>query len=393
MVVKEINWLKGSVDVFVEGFYIEKVINICKKNEIELINLDRKSSTGMSTCICVKNFRKFSGIVKQNKCRMKIIKRKGIPFVVKKYKKRKVFFISFFVLCLSIIGLSKFIWNIEIVGGDNALQEEILNISKEEGLEIGKIKSKVNLNQIINKIRLERDNISWIGIKMSGTNVKIEIIEADKKPDIVDENEYCNIIAVKDSVIESINAQNGTPRVNQGDVVTKGTILIEGVMEGKYTEPQNVHSVGVVKGKVLYKEIARVYYKQVKKIRTGREESKYSIKVNKFAINFFKKLSKFEIYDTIRTGKKLKMSSNFYLPIVFEKNTNYEIENVEIEYAVDEAKKQAIDEARKKLKEEIGNKGDVVNEYINTDENAEYIEVEVTNEVLENIGTEEKIAL
>ena len=45
------------------------------------------------------------------------------------------------------------------------------------------------------------------------------------------------------------------------------------------------------------------------------------------------------------------------------------------------------------LKERIGNCGDIVNEYINTDENEEYIDVELTYEVLENIGTEEKIAL
>ena len=81
------------------------------------------------------------------------------------------------------------------------------------------------------------------------------------------------------------------------------------------------------------------------------------------------------------------------MPITFGKNTNYEIKNDEIEYTVDEAKNKAVEEARMKLKERIGNCGDIVNEYINTDENEEYIDVELTYEVLENIGAEEKIAL
>lgn len=384
---------KGYVYVSVEGFYIEKVINICKKNNIELINLDRKSNTIIYVGIRVKDFRDLSKIAKENKCRMKIVKKSGMPFVVKRYRKRKYFFIALLVLWLLIIGLSKFIWNIEIIGEGDVYSERILNIVKEEGIEIGKLKKHVNLDKVINRIRLENDDISWVGIKMCGTNVKIEIIKTDVKPEVVKENEFCNIVAKKDAVIENINAQNGIPKVMQGDVVKKGDVLIDGVIEGKYTEPRKVHSIGEVKGKVWYKENVRVYYKQVKKIQTGNKEEKYAVKLNKIKINFFKKLSKFEIYDKIRTDKKLKIFSNLYLPIQIEKDTFYELKEEEIEYTADEAKKQAIEEAKIKLKEKIGNSGDIINEYINTDENEEYIDVEVTYEVLENIGTEEKIAL
>lgn len=384
---------KGYVNVFVEGFYIEKVINVCKKNNIELINLDRKSNTIIYTCINVKNFKAFSKIVKKNKCRIKIMKKKGMPFLIKKYRKRKIFFCTLFILCIIIISMSRFVWNIEILCEDDILQEYVLNIIKDEGLDIGKLKKKINLNQIINRIRLERNEISWVGIKMCGTNVIIEIKETDVKPEIVKEDEYCNIIAKKDAVVERIYAQNGVPKAKQGDVVKEGDILINGMIEGKYTEPRNVHSIGEIIGKVWYKERARFYYKQVKKIQTGKKEVKYALKVNNFKINFFKKLSKFEIYDKIRTDKKLKIFSNFYLPIQFEKNTFYEVKEEEIVYTADEAKEQAIEEARKKLEKKIGNSGDIVNEYINADENGEYIDVEITYEVLESIGTEEKIAL
>ena len=54
---------------------------------------------------------------------------------------------------------------------------------------------------------------------------------------------------------------------------------------------------------------------------------------------------------------------------------------------------RTIDNISKELKSQINNEKDIVNEYINTNESEEYIEVEVIYEVLENIGTEEKIAL
>lgn len=59
------------------------------------------------------------------------------------------------------------------------------------------------------------------GIHIKGTNVIIEIVEADKKPDIIDEKEYCNIITKSDGVITKINVQNGTALVKEGDVVKK----------------------------------------------------------------------------------------------------------------------------------------------------------------------------
>lgn len=384
--------LKGYVYICVEGFYIEKVINSCKKNNIALINLNRKSNTIMYANLSIKNFREFSKIVKCNSCKVKIIKKHGFPFVVKKYRKRKVFILAIILFSIVLLILSQFIWNIEI-DGDECLKKVVISIVKEEGLDVGKLKKSVDLEKIINRIRTDEPKIAWVGIKMKGTDVKIEFIKIDDVPNIINENDYCNIVAKKDAIVEKIVAQNGTLQVREGDEVKSGDVLISGTMEGKYTGVQNVHPVGTVIGKVLYKERARGYYKQCKKIQTGNVENKYAIKLNKFAIFFSKKLSKFEIYDTIRTGKKLKISSNFYLPIQFEKITNYEVKNEKIEYTVDEAKEQAINEAKNKLNDSIGNNEGIVNVYINTDENEEYVDVEVTYEVLENIGTEEKIAL
>lgn len=59
------------------------------------------------------------------------------------------------------------------------------------------------------------------GIHLKGTNVIIEIVEADKKPNIIDENEYCNIVTKQDGVITKISVQNGTALVKVGDIVKK----------------------------------------------------------------------------------------------------------------------------------------------------------------------------
>ena len=167
------------------------------------------------------DFKKIRQIAKTTKCHVKIEKKKGLPFLLHRYKKRKIFIGLLIAITLIIFGLSNFVWNIEIIGENSISKEELLNDLSQYGIKIGILKTKVNTKEMINNIRLNRDDIAWVGMKIKGTNIIVEVVEADKKPDIVDENEYCNIISDKAGLITKINVQNGTALVKEGDIVKK----------------------------------------------------------------------------------------------------------------------------------------------------------------------------
>ena len=382
--------MSGYVDIIVEGYYIERFINICNSKQIFLWNIKRENSITLYTSIDAKKFKELKQICKKTKCKVKIENKKGLPFVLKKYKKRKIFLILLLIIILAIVILSRFIWNIEVRGNVDISKEEILQLVGNEGLSIGKDKSKIDTKAIINKVRLERDDIAWVGIDIKGTNAIIEIVEADKKPEIIDESEYCNIVANKDAIITKVSAKNGTPLVKEGDVVKKGDVVIAGWLEGKYTGKQYVHSQGEVQAKVWYTTTEKISLKETKKIETGNTENKYSVKINNFQINLHKSIPKFEKYDTIEENKKLKLFSNFYLPIELVKYTFNEYEEIVVVHSIEEAKQMGIDKAAESLKEEIENKK-ILDKQVQVKAEADYIEVQVTYEVEENIGIEEKI--
>ena len=162
-------------------------------------------------------------------------------------------------------------------------------------------------------------------------------------------------------------------------------------MEGKFTGVRYVHAKGDIQAKVWYTKNKKVLYNFKEKVKTGNEEKKYSIKINNFQINFTKKLSKFKIYDTIETENKIKIFSDFYLPISFVKTTYNELEEINKNYNIDEAKNAGIEELQNQLDEEIENKNNIVNKNINTYESEDGVDIYVTYEVLGNIGTNEKI--
>ena len=104
-----------------------------------------------------------------------------------------------------------------------------------------------------------------------------------------------------------------------------------------------------------------------------------------------KTLSKFEIYDTIVSEKKFKIFSDFYLPISVVKTTNTELEEITKKYNKNEAKELGTKQLIEELDNEIEDKNKIVDKVINTHEKEDGLEVVVTYEVIENIGTNEKI--
>ena len=384
-------YILGYVTITIEGYYIERFINICKNRKIAIWNLKRNGEISLTFRSGVKDFKGICNIAKKVKCKVKIKNKRGLPFLLHKYKKRKIFVILLILIVVLIVLSSNFVWNVDIVEEKGNELENIEKDIEEAGLKVGELKSNINTKEIINKIRLERNDVAWMGIELKGTNAIVKIVKADEKPEIIDENDYCNIVSEKAGVITKINAQSGTANVQVGDTINVGDVLINGWMEGKYTGIRYVHAKGEIQARVWYTQYKKVSYNTTERKETGNFEEKYALKINNFKINFGKGVSKFEIYDTIETENKLKIFSDFYLPISVIKITNKEVEEIQKNYQIDEAKNIGIHELEEKLDSEIENKESIVSKNINTYEKEDGVDIYVTYEVLENIGTNEKI--
>lgn len=237
-----LRYILGYVNISVEGYYIERFINTCLSKGILIWNVKREKSTYMRANVGIQDFKRLKEVSKKTKCKMQIERKKGLPFLMNRYRKRKIFAILLIVIVALMFVTSKFVWNIEVEGLDRIPETEIINNLAECGLSVGTLKSKINSQEITNKIRLDRDDIAWMNIDLSGTNVIVKIVETTKKPEIVNPEEYCNIVSNKKAQITKITANTGTILVKPGDIVTENTILIGGWMEGKFTGIRYVHA-------------------------------------------------------------------------------------------------------------------------------------------------------
>lgn len=383
--------LFGYVRMEIEGYYVERFINICTNQNILIWNLKREKGVKLYLNIGIQDFKNLSQIARKTNCKVKILKKKGIPFLLNRYKKRKIFALFLVIVICAICVSSKYVWNVEIKVEDNLTLENIEQDIEEAGITRGILKSNIQTEKIINELRLKRDDIAWMGIDIEGTNVIVSIVKADESPAILDNSDYCNIIASKSGIITKITAQNGTALVQVGDTVQQGDILIAGYMEGKYTDTRYVHSLGEVEAKVWYEKTKEVKFKENIYTETGETENKYELNFNQYKLKLYKNVSKFELYQTNIEEQNLKIGKDFYLPISITKITNKEMKQESKTYTLEEAIQIGTEELSDQIEQEIKDKENIENKKVKTIENENAVVVTVTYEVIENIGENQKI--
>ena len=76
-----LSYVLGYLKLSVEGYYIERFINICKNNKITIWNLKRNKEIELYLNVRISEFKKICEIAKKTKCKIKI-KNKKISTIV-----------------------------------------------------------------------------------------------------------------------------------------------------------------------------------------------------------------------------------------------------------------------------------------------------------------------
>ena len=120
----------GYVSIKVESYYLERFINICISKKILLWNIKRKKSSILYANISIKDYKKLKSIARKTKSIIKIEEKKGIPFIIHKYRRRKIFVSLLILVIIALIVTSNFIWNIEVSGNTKISEDAYLKIQK-----------------------------------------------------------------------------------------------------------------------------------------------------------------------------------------------------------------------------------------------------------------------
>lgn len=394
MILKLWNYFRGYVIITIEGYFLEKFINICIHRQIFLWDIKRHGSRKMTLKISIKGFKLLRPIALKTKCRVRISKRVGLPFIKSRYKKRKTFLVGAVACVVLFYVMTSFIWSIEIVGNEKINSSFILDKLSESGIKQGVLKYKVDTKKVVNDLMLKIDKLGWVGVSIKGTKLKVQVDERIMPPKLVEKDKPCDIVAKKDGIIKSVISKAGFDLVKPGDTVVEGQILVTGNVPGK-DETSGVtplHAISTVKARTWYEGVSPVITKPTVKERTGNKANKYAVVLFGKRINLsWGKLS-YSNYDKVEIKKVLSFGEDLVLPFEFIDDIYYETQEVVRDISDKEAEDIAADKAYDIAKENMPEDAEIIKKDIkilNNDDETKSVKVII--ECIEDIGISKEI--
>lgn len=291
------NYFTGYVTVRVKTNQPERFLNIAVINNIYLWDLKKISENEMTFNVSPKGFKKLRKIVWDVKSKVKIIKKSGFFILRRKISAKKIIFIGLIPATLIIIFLSSLILDIKITGNETVKTELILEKLSEINLQKFKLRGNIDSEKISVKLINDIDEISWVGVYEKGTKLHIEIKERDMPPEMVKKDIPCHIIARKDGIIKKINVTNGEKMVSENEVVTKGQLLVSGIINTQFDGIRYVHSMAEVTANTWWENFLSVKLYEYKKSYTGNQTKKVFVKFLNNEFELTKKVVPYYNYD------------------------------------------------------------------------------------------------
>ncbi len=388
------NYIRGYVIIFVEGYFLEKFINMCIHRQIFLWDIKKQNNSAMLLKVSIKGFKLLRPIARKTRCRVRITKKRGLPFVINRYRRRKTFAVGAIVCIILLYVLTSFVWVVEIEGYETIDVQVLTDKLESLGVKPGVLKYGIDTDKVVNEMMLSIRELAWIGITVKGTKVKVSVEEAIKPPELIPKDVPCDIVAAKDGIIKTIIAKNGREMVKPGDTVVKGQLLISGEIPNKNdpTKTRLVHAIGMVNARTWYEERCKVNTVLIEKERTGTVETNYSLVLLTKQIDLFHKDVDFEDYEKVEVRKGISLGEDFVLPFGIIIQKFHEVRKVEREISLEEAKQLAASSAHKDVLARIPSTAQIVDTRTEFKQNEDgTIEAVVIVECIEDIGVTRKI--
>ncbi|MBZ4653762.1 MAG: putative rane protein [Peptococcaceae bacterium] len=352
--------LTGYVEVNLWGENPERVINMAMSRGIYLWDIRQVDKGYFRLKVRLGGYKALRHIVRRSSCRIKIREKKGFPFWLFRAQKRKILVSGVLFFCLTLYLLSSFVWFIEIRGNERVPGDLILTKVEERGLKKGVPIKSFNKETVKEKLLIEIPELAWVGITIQGTKVIIEVVEKTVVP-YTDESKPADLVAGMDGQVEELLVLKGTPLIKEGDMVTKGQVLIQGLVypqiqvnqDGSITpsgNPERVRARGVVRSKVTRKLIGQCAVKEEGDLDTGAETTIVILRfMGREVIVSGPKTVPYERYRKIRLVKTLFPGRNILPPVELITDTYFQQEHYEKNWGVEGAYQEAVKRARAEL--------------------------------------------
>ena len=391
-----VNYLRGTARVAVTGLFPERVINLCAQNCVEFWAVEWRDEHLVTMTVRRTGLSRLEELAQRVDCEVAVKGRRGFPEFVRGFRSRYAFLVGLALALCAVGVLSMFVLTVEITGNETVSDGVIHRQLQRFGVHPGAFGPGLDRRQIEQEILLELPELSWMSINLSGTRVEVQVREAQKAPERVDESIFHHVVSTADGIITRVEAELGDAVVKEGDIVGTGEILISGTVTlepPKYSDlpPRyyDVHARGRVWARTWRTVTAVIPEEVMMKTYTGTEDSVWSVNFFGRRVEFFGNSSiSGGLCDRITSVRQAALPRGEILPLWLARERIRFYEPTVLRVDRDAAAKLLEEQLRGRLKELVGEDGQVLRVEFQTRVADGLIRVTADAECQEQIGRE-----
>ncbi len=171
-------WFKGIVTIKVSGHYPERFFDLFARHGIPVWSIKKQSELNCIADIYVNDINDIRRLRRQTHYKFSFIRKRGLPFFLKRLKNYQQLLISFAVACLVFLYLTQSILFINIEGVTIEAEEQIRASLDNYGIKRGKLKFFMDKpDQVQARLLTDHPEFLWVGINPDGVTYRREKIE------------------------------------------------------------------------------------------------------------------------------------------------------------------------------------------------------------------------
>lgn len=272
--------LGGVITLLISGKNQERIINLALSRGIYIWDIKWQGEK-LHLRIRSSAFQALQSIADENSCELEILSKRGLPFIKTLLRRRMGFLGGAAIFVLALYLMSLFVWFIDISGNQKLDSTKILQSATRNGLFRGAAKWNFSSNEVERAMLRELPRLSYVQCEIQGVKVHIRVVEKIWPDEQI--TGPCHIVAVRDGVVEDILILEGQAKVNTGQVISKGDILISGIVYPAVpevvdentplpeNEPSLVRARGVVKARTWYEGYGECPRQTEQKVYNGKQ--------------------------------------------------------------------------------------------------------------------------
>ena len=378
-VVKFLRWLRGYVIFTAEGAFAEEFINRVIRAGI-LVWGTFKNGIQLTGRVRAREYRLLRPYARKTGVRLRVERRKGVPFFLYRYRKRLGILVGLTVAILFLWAMSLFIWDIQVTGNETIDAGDVLRTVEEMGLKIGAFRPSLDARVFERQLILDYKEISWVAVNITGSTVNIHLKERTLPPEMLpNDDKPANVVAAKTGRVVRIVATDGQAMVKMGEAVNQGDLLISGIMEDKYGKITVRHARGEVWADVNETITLEVPLEETVEEHSGEVRNKYWLRLFglRIPLTWGEITGKAEIESSSR-----QLGIGFItLPFFLECQEYNMIQDVTLQYTEEQARKLAIQRLEEQAQRQFEG-AEILNQEMSGQLNAEGTAFVITGEYL-----------